>query len=134
MSSSLRNIGANALSILTSDVMNRATSFVIYAMVARKFGAFEFGQMSLALSLFYIFLIFAVAGLKTLLIREGAKDRSQTQKYLVNGCLIVGVMSLASLGAGFGFVRALHYLAGAELGGLVLSPGLLPSPLFAVFG
>ena len=35
----LRNIGANALSILTSDVTNRATSFVVYAMVARKLGA-----------------------------------------------------------------------------------------------
>src|SRR2546429_9205226 len=91
MSTSLRNIGANALSILTSDVMNRATSFVVYAMVARKLGAFEFGQMSLALSLFYIFQIFAVSGVKTLLIREVAKDRSQTRKYFVNGCLIVGV-------------------------------------------
>src|SRR5438270_396473 len=132
MSSSLRNIGANALSILTSDVMNRATSFVIYAMVARKFGAFEFGQMSLALSLFYIFLIFAAAGWKTLLIREVAKDRLQTQKYLVNGCLIVGVMSLASLGVVFGFVRAVHYVAGTMLVVLLLSLGLLPSAISAI--
>ena len=132
MSSSLRNIGANALSILTSDVMNRATSFVIYAMVARKFGAFEFGQMSLALSLFYIFLIFAAAGWKTLLIREVAKDRLQTQKYLVNGCLIVGVMSLASLGVVFGFVRAVHYVAGTKLVVLLLSLGLLPSAISAI--
>src|SRR5207247_10755537 len=95
MSTSLRDIGANALSILTSDVMNRATSFVVYAMVARKLGAFEFRQMSLALSLFYIFQIFAVSGVKTLLIREVAKDRSQTRKYFVNGCMIVGIMSRA---------------------------------------
>ena len=57
MSISLRNMGGNALSILTSDVMNRATSFVVYAMVAHKLGAFEFEQMSLALSLFYVFQI-----------------------------------------------------------------------------
>ena len=38
MSISLRNIGGNALSILSSDVMNRATSFVLYAMVARHLG------------------------------------------------------------------------------------------------
>src|SRR5437588_218666 len=132
MSSSLRNIGANALSILTSDVMNRATSFVSYSMVARKFGAFEFGQMSLALSLFYIFLIVAAAGWKTLLIREVAKDRLQTQKYLVNGCLIVGVMSLASLGVVFGFVRAVHYVAGTKLVVLLLSLGLLPSAISAI--
>lgn len=66
MSISLQGIGANALAILTSDVMNRATSFVVYAMVARRLGAFAFGQMSLALSLFYVFQIFAVSGVKTL--------------------------------------------------------------------
>jgi O-antigen/teichoic acid export membrane protein len=132
MSTSLRNIGANALSILTSDVMNRATSFVVYAMVARKMGAFEFGQMSLALSLFYIFQIFAVSGVKTLLIREVAKDRSQTRKYFVNGCLIVGVMSLASLAGLFGFVRAVDYTGGTKLVVLLLSLGLFPYAISAI--
>jgi O-antigen/teichoic acid export membrane protein len=132
MSISLRNIGGNALSILTSDVMNRATSFVIYAMVARKLGAFEFGQMSLALSLFYIFLIFAVSGVKTLLIREVAQDRSLTRRYLVNGCLIVGAMSFVSLAAVFGFVRAVDYVGGTKLVVLLLSLGILPSAISAV--
>src|SRR5207244_11964115 len=36
---SLRKVGGGALSLLTSDVLNRATSFVIYAMVARPLGA-----------------------------------------------------------------------------------------------
>src|SRR5438132_9521869 len=67
MSISLRNIGGNALSILSSDVMNRATSFVLYAMVARHLGTFEFGQLSLAFSLFYVFQVSAVAGLKILI-------------------------------------------------------------------
>jgi O-antigen/teichoic acid export membrane protein len=61
---SLRKVGGNALSILTSDVMNRAASFVIYAMVARHLGAQEFGQLALAFSLFYMFQIFAIAGRK----------------------------------------------------------------------
>jgi O-antigen/teichoic acid export membrane protein len=132
MSISLRNIGGNALSILTSDVMNRATSFVVYAMVARKLGAFEFGQLSLSLSLFYIFQIFAVSGVKTLLIREVAKDRSQTRKYLVHGCLIVAVMSLASLAGLFGFVRLVRYTGGTRLVVLLLSLGLFPYAISAV--
>lgn len=132
MSVSLRNISTNALSILTSDVLNRATSFVIYAMIARKLGAFEFGQMSLALSLFYVFAIFAVSGVKTLLIREVAKDRSQTRKYLINGCLIVGVMSFGSLAALFGFVRAVHYTGGTKLVVLLLSLALLPCGITSV--
>ena len=132
MSISLRNIGGNALAILTSDAMNRATSFVVYAMVARKLGAFEFGQMSLALSLFYIFQIFAVSGVKTMLIREVAKDRSLTRKYFVNGCLIVAVMSFVSLAALFGFVRAVHYTGSTKLVVLLLSLGLLPSAITAI--
>ena len=132
MSISLRNTGGNALSILTSDVMNRATSFVVYAMVARKLGAFEFGEMSLALSLFYVFQIFSISGVKTLLIREVAKDRSQTRKYLINGCLIVAVMSMASLAALCGFVRAVDYTGGTKLVVLLLSLGLLPSAISAV--
>src|SRR5205814_1196770 len=39
MSLNLRKTSANALSILSSDVMNRATSFVLYALVARHLGA-----------------------------------------------------------------------------------------------
>src|ERR1700740_3495292 len=111
MSLSLRKVGANALSILTSDVTNRATSFVLYALVARRLGAFQFGQLSLALSLFYVFQVTAVAGLKILIVRQVAKDRSQTSIYFNNGCVIVAISSLASLAALFAFVRLMHYAA-----------------------
>jgi len=97
MSISLRNIGGNALSILSSDVMNRATSFVLYAMVARHLGTFEFGQLSLAFSLFYVFQVSAVAGLKILIVRDVAKDQSRTRLYFKNGCAIVAASSFASV-------------------------------------
>jgi O-antigen/teichoic acid export membrane protein len=132
MSINLRNVGGNALSILSSDVMNRATSFVLYAMVARRLGAFEFGQLSLALTLFYVFQVFAVAGLKTLIVREVAKDPSQTRKYFVNGCLIVSLTSLASLTALLVFVRLVHYSLGTGMVILVLSLGLLPYSISAI--
>jgi O-antigen/teichoic acid export membrane protein len=112
--------------------MNRATSFVLYAMVARRLGTFEFGQLSLALTLFYLFQIFAVAGLKILIVREVAKDHSQTRKYLVNGCMIVTFTSFASLGVLFAFVRLVHYSPGTNLVILLLSLGLFPYALSAV--
>ncbi|TEU13176.1 MAG: hypothetical protein E3J25_06220, partial [Anaerolineales bacterium] len=61
--SRLRRIARNAASILASDIVSRATTFVLYALVARYLGAVEFGQMSLALSMFYTFGVFAGAGL-----------------------------------------------------------------------
>jgi O-antigen/teichoic acid export membrane protein len=132
MNLSLRTAGGNALSILTSDVMNRATSFVMYALVARHLGAQEFGQLSLAFSLFYMFQVFAIAGLKVLVIRQVAKDRSQTSLYFINACMIVTVSSLTSVAALFAFVRLMHYPASTTLVALLLSLGLLPTAISAV--
>src|SRR5258708_6674015 len=126
MSISLRKTGTNALSILTSDVMNRATSFVLYAMVARRLGTFEFGQLSLAFSLFYAFQVFAVAGEKTLIVRQVAKERSQTRMYLVNGCMMVSLASFVSLGAVFAFLRLAPYAASTDLIIFLLSLALFP--------
>src|SRR6266571_7237166 len=97
MSLNLRKTTGNALSILTSDVMSRMTSFVLYALVARHLGAQEFGRLSLAFTLFYTFQVFAVGGLKTLIIRQVAKDRAQTRLYFLNGMLIVAFTSVVSL-------------------------------------
>ena len=129
---SLRRVGGNALSILTSDVMNRAASFVIYAMVARHLGAQEFGQLALAFSMFYMFQIFAIAGLKVLIVREVAKDRSRTRMYFLNSCAILGVSSLLSLSALLIFLRVMHYSPSTNLVILLLSLGLFPAAISAV--
>ena len=105
----LKKVSANALSILSSDVMNRATSFVLYALVARHLGAHEFGQLTLSFTLFYAFQVFAVGGLKTLVIRQVAKDRTQTARYFLNGCAIVTLTSMASVAAVWAFVYLMHY-------------------------
>jgi O-antigen/teichoic acid export membrane protein len=132
MTLSLRKTGSNALSILTSDVMNRATSFVLYAMVARHLGAQEFGQLTLAFTLFYVFQVFAVAGLKTLIIRQVAKDHTQTRLYFINGCVIVALTSFSSLLVLLGFVRLMHYPPSTSLVILLLSLGLFPYAFSAV--
>lgn len=126
MSLNLRKTSGNALSILSSDVMNRATSFVLYALVARHLGAHEFGQLTLAFTLFYAFQVFAMGGLKTLVIRQVAKDCSQTARYFFNGCAIVTLTSIASIAALWGFVLLMHYTHTTTVIILLLSFGLLP--------
>ena len=132
MSLNLRKAGGNALSILTSDAMNRVTSFVLYALVARHLGTHEFGQLSLALTLFYIFQVLAVAGLKTLTIRQVTKDPAQTGRYFINGCAIVACSSFSSLAALFAFVRLMHYPADTTLVILLMSLGLFPYAISAI--
>ncbi len=128
----LFRLAANAASLLASDTVNRATTFVLYALVARHLGAFEFGQMSLALTLFYLFQVAAVAGLKTLITREVAKDRGRTELYLVNGSIVVGAASLLSLAFLWLFLRVMGYSPDTSSIILLLSLGLLPFALSAV--
>lgn len=132
MSLNLRKAGVNALSILTSDAMNRVTSFVLYALVARHLGTHEFGQLSLALTLFYIFQVLAVAGLKTLTIRQVTKDRAQARRYFINGSAIVAFSSFSSLALLFVFVRLMHYPADTTLVILLTSLGLFPYAISAI--
>lgn len=128
----LRKAGGNALSILTSDAMNRVTSFVLYALVARHLGTHEFGQLSLALTLFYIFQILAVAGLKTLIIRQVTKDRAHTRRYFINGCAIVALSSLSSFGLLLAFVRLMHYPGDTTLVIMLMSLALFPYAISAI--
>jgi len=132
VSLNLRKTTGNALSILTSDVMSRMTSFVLYALVARHLGAQEFGQLTLAFTLFYTFQVFALAGLKTLVVRQVAKDRAQTRLYFINGCMIVTLTSLASIVALWSFVHLMHYPRATTRVILLLSFGLLPYTISAV--
>ena len=132
MTFSLRTIGSNAISIFTSDAMNRATNFVLYALVARHLGAREFGQLSLALTLFYVFQVSAVAGVKMLITREVARDRARTGIYFVNSCVGVTITSLSSFLALFGFVHLLHYPPDTTRVILLLAAGLFPYSLSSV--
>jgi len=86
---SVSRLVGNFTSLLTSEVVNRATTFVLYALIARYLGAYELGQLSLALTLFFMSQFIAGAGLKILITREVAKDRTKTGPYLFNGSAIV---------------------------------------------
>lgn len=130
--SSIRRIAGNAVSIGTSDVVNRATTLVLYTVVARRLGALEFGQMSLALTLFYSFQLLAVLGLGTLVTREVARNRTKTEEYLGNGSIVVAVSSLLSMIILLLFVRLMNYATDTASIIVLLSLGLLPYSLSAV--
>jgi O-antigen/teichoic acid export membrane protein len=129
----LGRILGNAASILASDVVNRGTSFVLYALVARYLGAFEFGQLSLALTLFYTFQVLAAAGLRTLVVREVARDKGKTSVYLANGSVTVVATCVVSIVSLFGFVKVMGYSRSTASLILLLSLGLLPAALATLY-
>ncbi len=126
-------ITRNAFSVLASDVVNRATTFVLYALVARNLGAYAFGQMSLALTFFYLTQVLAVAGLKTLLTREVAKRPDLVRDYLRGGSLIVVAGSFICMAGLYLLVLALGYAPDTATVILLLSLGLFPYALSQVF-
>src|SRR5690606_10351183 len=60
--SSLLRVAGNAASLLTTDLLNKATTFVLYALIGRYLGAEAFGRFSLGLLLVYVFQVFASVG------------------------------------------------------------------------
>lgn len=118
-------VSGNAAAILLSDGTNKAAIFILYALVARHLGTFEFSQLSLALTLFYSFQIFALAGLKTLTARAVANDREKTDTYLVNGSVITIASSVLSIGCLLLFTRIMGYAPETSSLILLLSLGLV---------
>jgi O-antigen/teichoic acid export membrane protein len=85
----VRRVVVNTMSLLTTDVLNKAATFVVYALVGRYCGARAFGQLSLGLTLLYTFQVFASAGLPTLITRDVAKLPRLAGSYFANAAVIV---------------------------------------------
>ena len=122
----------NATSMLASDAVSRGSTFVLYVLVARYLGERQFGQLSLALSLFYAFQVFAGAGLKVYITRQVARDSAQTAECLVSGSAVAATFALCSIAATFAFVSLLGYPSDTKRVVLLLSFALLPFALCAV--
>ncbi len=129
---SFRRLVTNTLSLLTNDMVNRAITFVLYAVIARYLGAYEFGQMSLTLTLFYLLQSLAPVGLKILLVREVARDKERTLQYWSNGSLVALLSSLLALLFLLLFLWAANYSADTVRIILLVSIGLVPYSLSAV--
>lgn len=130
--SGLARLLSNMMALLASDLFNRATTFVMYALVARSLGAFDFGQLSLALTFFYTFQVLVSGGLRTLLVREIAKERGQSGSYLLHGSVVVTIFFVVGVALLYGVVWWLDYRPETAAIILLLSIGLLPAGLMTI--
>ncbi len=122
----------NMASLLSSDTITRVATFLIYALVGRYLGMQSFGRMSLALTLLGTFQVLASAGLRFLIVREVAADRSKTESYLINGSLVAAVFSLLSMAILLILNIILAYSAATSEIILLFGLGLLPFSLSTV--
>jgi len=125
----IRRVTGNIIALLTSDIANRGSTFVLYALVARYLGAYEFGQLSLGITFFYMFQILAAVGLKTLITREVAKDKTKTEQYFVNSSAVVVMSVSLSIITLLLVIRLLDYAPDTTSIIFLMSLGLLPASL-----
>lgn len=128
----LGNVARNTASLLTSDVLNKATTFVVYALVARYADARAFGQLSLGLLLLYTFQVFACGGLPTLITRQLATRRRRTARYLMAGSFVVACTSVLATLVMLLFPALLRYDRDTATVICILSLSLAPQALSTV--
>ena len=75
----LKTILKNSLSLFSSLMVTRLIGFGVVIALSRYLGVERFGQYSFALAFAALFSIVADLGISQLVIREVAKDKSQSQ-------------------------------------------------------
>lgn len=105
----LKKIGFNTFAVLGGEVLNKAGIFLVYAILARRAGVHEFGQLSLGLLLLYTFHVFAVAGLPVALTREVAKRPRAAKRLLLHGYLAAILPAALSVLTMVGLAFAMQY-------------------------
>jgi O-antigen/teichoic acid export membrane protein len=92
--STVQKIAKNTSLMFIAQIMTYGLGFFITMYTAQYLGAEGFGILSLALSITAIFGIIGDMGLGTLMVREVARDKTTSNKYISNIALIKVVLSL----------------------------------------
>jgi O-antigen/teichoic acid export membrane protein len=97
---------------MATEVGNRLIAFVAYIGITRLLGDVNFGKFTLATNIGFMFtMIFADFGLNNIIIREVARDKTQTSKYVSNIAALRLFMSAITWIAIFVFVNVSGYPA-----------------------
>jgi O-antigen/teichoic acid export membrane protein len=94
----LQKITKNISLVFVSQIISFILGFFTVIYTARYLGADGFGIISLALSLSAIFGVFVDMGLNTLMIREIARDRTLSHKFISNNAIIKVFLSILTFG------------------------------------
>ena len=93
-----QRITKNVSVVFISQIISYLLGFFTIIYIARYLGANGFGIISLALSLSAIFGVFVDMGLNTLLIREVARNKSLSNKYISNSSSLKFILAFLTFG------------------------------------
>ena len=84
----------NTVVLGLSEVIERLSTVYLGICVARKLGAGAFGVYSVAMVYYSLLFLAAELGCTTYLVREIAKDRTQTNRLVVHAALLSAALGL----------------------------------------
>jgi len=88
----------NAFWLAVAEASTRGIAFLVFIGMARHFGPDLYGKWAFALNFTGLFAILTDFGFSALAVRELARDKSKTQKYLDNILAMKFVLGLITLG------------------------------------
>jgi len=94
----VRSLAKNSLWLVIGEAVNGLLMFFLTIWLARYLGAAGYGQLTFALSFVALFAILADLGLSPLVVREIARNREATSKYLGNIITIKAILGVFTLG------------------------------------
>jgi O-antigen/teichoic acid export membrane protein len=123
----LQRISKNALVLLASQVVGRVSTFLIIIFIARHLGDVGLGRYAFALSFTTLFVIISEVGLRDLIIREVARDRSLAGKYIHNATVIKFFSSALAFGLIALVINLLRYPEETRFAVYILGASLILS-------
>jgi O-antigen/teichoic acid export membrane protein len=91
-----RQIAKNTSALAVARVARLVSNFLLALVLARTLGVKGIGVYTTVLSFFGLAIILCTAGMQEFVAREVARDRSQTNRYLIHTGLLTAIASLAA--------------------------------------
>ncbi|MTK63825.1 MAG: flippase [Methanobacterium sp.] len=105
----VQKISKNVGLVFISQILTYILAFFTVIYTARYLGAGGFGVLSLGLSFGAIFGVFVDMGLSTLIVRELARDKSLSGKYIINSFLMKIILAIVTFALVFFTVQLIGY-------------------------
>lgn len=130
-------VAKNTSYLTLALVMQKILSLVYFVYISRSVGAENIGQYLTALAITTVFGIFIDLGFSPVLIREIAKHKDATSKFLNTTLFFKVILALFAYIAVFGYVHTFHYTeltrSLVAVTGLVMVVDSMTLTLYAVF-
>lgn len=129
----LQTIAKNSAVLLLSQIISYTLTFFSTIYIARYLGTDGFGILSFALAFAGMVSIFADMGLNTLIVREVARNKSSTDKYLTNVLVIKTILAVFTFLTVSVVINLLNYPPETILIVYLLAFSIILNSIFGIF-